>query len=142
MELSTAIQSLHTHTHIIFIYTGAAGTRRKTKISFLCNYGVRFVLFCVYIYTYIRISMYVCIVGTLKFSWPVLIPEYIRARNYGEECNGLYFFHGPVHTRIYTDQIGRTVLVVSLVTSSTPTWIVRAQSLRCTLHSRVFVSTV
>lgn len=45
--------------------------------------------------------MYVCmyyIVGTLKFSWPVLIPEYIRAHNYGKECNGLYFFHGPVHT--------------------------------------------
>lgn len=42
------------------------------------------------------------IVGTLKFSWPVLIPEYIRAHNYGKECNGLYFFHGPVHTHTHT----------------------------------------
>lgn len=40
----------------------------------------------------------------MKFSWPVLIPEYIRVRNYGEECNGLYFFHGPVHTHSHTPQ--------------------------------------
>lgn len=82
--------------------TGAAGTRWKTKISFLCNYGVRFVLFCVQARTWI--------VGTLKFSWPVLIPEYIRDRNYGKECNGLYIslpWSSP-HSRTHnTDQFRR-----------------------------------
>lgn len=94
--------------HYIYIYMpGPRVLVGKTKISFLCNYGVRFMLFCV-----LRVYLVLW-----NFHGQSLFRNTLSVRNYGKECNGLYFFHGLVHTQthIFTDQTGRTYTMLPIV---------------------------